>query len=111
MLSNILEETNSMTVYISHMSSVTTFATQIFQQLSQYTNQRMKFYGDRNELNKNVHFDIDKLKDNCQKSNKCSDNKFIDKHTKGRELSPKIDHNHNIYVRTFSNAKIRSMKV
>ena len=71
----------------------------------------MKFYEDRNELNKNVHFDIDKLKDNCQKSNKCSDNKFIDKHTKGRELSPKIDHNHNIYVRTFSNAKIRSMKV
>ena len=61
------------------MSSVTTFAAQIFQQLSQYTIQRMKFYEDRNELNKNVHFDIDKLKDNCQKSNKCSDNKFIDK--------------------------------
>ena len=93
------------------MSSVTTFAAQIFKQLSQYTIQRMKFYEDRNELNKNVHFDIDKLKDNCQKSNKCSDNKFIDKHTKGRELSPKIDQNHNIYVRTFSNAKIRSMKV
>ena len=32
------------------------------------------------------------------------------KHTKGWEMSSKIDHKHNIYVRSFSGAKVRSMK-
>ena len=32
------------------------------------------------------------------------------KHAKGWELSSKIDHKHRIYVRSFSGAKVRSMK-
>ena len=32
---------------------------------------------DYNELNKNVHYDIDKDKEICQKSSKCSDDKII----------------------------------
>ena len=32
------------------------------------------------------------------------------KHTKGWEMLSKIDHKHSIYVRSFSGAKVRSMK-
>ena len=111
---------------------------------------------DYNELNKNVHYDIDKVKEICQKSSKCSDDKIIknlvtdkdktdlsnsndingnsNKHkgnkydirkkiyifllcdsmmkdAKGWELLSKIDHKHSIYVRRFSGAKVKSMKV
>ena len=32
------------------------------------------------------------------------------KHIKGWDLSAKLDHHHNIYVRNFPGAKVRSMK-
>ena len=33
------------------------------------------------------------------------------KYIKGRDLSAKLDHHHNIYVRNFPGAKVRSMKI
>ena len=76
-----------MTVYIGYKSSVMTviFCVELIgliyykKNLNSSINipsRELNLIEDHNELNKNVHYDIDKEKDICQKGSKCSDDKF-----------------------------------